>query len=81
MDRGYIINGVLEFDRKEFEEFLFYCIQDNELYNLRNLIGIENAEDTEKVVKRNIKHHPLRLAREIFGKDNVVTFTRQTVIR
>lgn len=81
MDRGYIISGVLEFDRKEFEEFLFYCIQDNELYNLRNLIGIENAENIEKVIERNVKHHPLRLAREIFGENNVVTFTKQTVIR
>ena len=81
MDRGYIINGVLEFDRKEFEEFLIDYIQDNELYNLRNLIGIRGAKNIEKVVERNVKHHPFRLAREIFGQDNVVTFTRQAVIR
>lgn len=74
MDKGYIINGVLEFDRKEFEEFLIDYIQDNELYNLRNLIGIEGAKNIEKVVERNVKHHPLRIAREIFGHDNVVTF-------
>ena len=62
--RIYIINGHTELNRKEFEEFLIDFIEENELYNLRNLTGVS--------VRRSVEHHPLRLAREI-GFD-VITF-------
>lgn len=63
----YLINGTYEFSRKDFEEFLIDYIHDNELYELRGLLG-----DGRDSVKRHVKHHPLRLAREIFGEENVV---------
>lgn len=67
MKRGlYLLNG-LEFNRNEFEQFLIEHIHENELYDLRGLLG-----DGKISVERHVKHHPLRLAREIFGPDNVV---------
>lgn len=66
-DKFYLINGTYEFNRKDFEEFLIDYIHDNELYELRGLLG-----GGRKSVKHHVKHHPLRLAREIFGEENVV---------
>ena len=57
MNRIYIIGGHLEFNRKEFEEFLITFIYEYELFNLRNLI-------TSTTIERNVEHHPLRIARE-----------------
>lgn len=71
MNRMYVVDGSLEFNRKEFESFLIEYIHENELYNLANLLG-----DGAASVERHVKHHPLRLAREIFGMDNVVTYTK-----
>ena len=64
MNRMYVIEGHLELNRKEFEEFLIDYIEENELFDLRNLTGVS--------VRRSVEHHPLRLAREI-GFD-VITF-------
>ena len=69
MTRFYVIDDEMTFNRKDFEAFLISWIFDNELFNLRNLLG-----DGAIGVERHVKHHPLRLAREIFGDDNVVTF-------
>lgn len=66
-DKFFLINGTYEFNKKDFEEFLIDYIHDNELYELRGLLG-----GGRKSVKRHVKHHPLRLAREIFGEENVV---------
>lgn len=64
MNRMYVIEGHLELNRKEFEEFLIDYIEENELFNLRNLTGVS--------VRRSVEHHPLRLAREIGFE--VITF-------
>ena len=69
--RMYVIDGSMEFNRKEFEDFLIEHIHENELYDLANLLG-----DGAKGVERHVKHHPFRLAREIFGADNVVTYEK-----
>lgn len=69
MNRFYVIDGSMEFSREEFIEFLIDYIHDNELYDLRNLLG-----DGKISVERHVKHHPLRLAREIFG--DVETYTK-----
>lgn len=69
MTRFYVIDDEMTFNRKDFEAFLINWIFDNELFNLRNLLG-----DGAIGVERHVKHHPFRLAREIFGEDNVVTF-------
>ena len=69
MTRFYVVDDEMTFNRKDFEAFLINWIFDNELFNLRNLLG-----DGAIGVERHVKHHPLRLAREIFGEDNVITF-------
>lgn len=74
--RIYIIDDSLEFNRKEFEEFLIETIVENEMYDLRNLLG-----DGKASVERHVKHHPFRLAREIFGDDRVVTYEKRQVIK
>lgn len=71
MYRMYVIDGSLEFNRKEFESFLIDHIHDNELYDLKGLLG-----DGAINVERHVKHHPLRLAKEIFGVDAVVTYIK-----
>lgn len=71
MYRMYVVDGSLEFNRKEFESFLIDHIHDNELYDLNGLLGGGAIS-----VERHVKHHPLRLAREIFGADAVVTYTK-----
>lgn len=71
MNRMYVIDGSMEFNRKEFEEFLTELIHDNELYDLTGLHG-----DDPKWVERHVKHHPLAIAKEIFGEERVVTYTR-----
>ena len=70
MDRMYVVDG-LEFGRKEFEEFLITLIYENELYDLTGLLGNGKVS-----VERHVKHHPFRIAREIFGAENVVTYTK-----
>jgi hypothetical protein len=70
-NRFYVIDGSLEFNRREFEDFLIEQIHENELYDLRGLLG-----DGAYGVELHVRHHPLRLAREIFGEDRVVTYTK-----
>ena len=70
--RMYIIDDSLEFNRKEFEEFLIETIVENEMYNLRNLLG-----DGKAGVERHVKHHPFRLAREIFEDNRIVTYEKR----
>lgn len=60
MSAFYIINENMELTHREFEEFLIDYINENELFDLCNLLG-----DGEAGVVRHVKHHPLRLAREI----------------
>ena len=69
--RMYVIDDSLEFTRKEFESFLIEFIIDNELFGLRGLLG-----DGAVSVERHVKHHPFRLAKEIFGEDKVVTYVK-----
>ena len=76
MYRMYVVDGSLEFTRKEFESFLIEHIHENELYDLNGLLG-----DGVASIERHVKHHPLRLAREIFGADAVVTYTKQVTTR
>ena len=59
--RIYILEDTLEQTRREFENFLIDYIIENEL-DLRNLTGVS--------IERSVKHHPLRLAREIGFKVN-----------
>ena len=56
----YIINDTMEMTRKEYENFLIDYINENELFDLRNLLG-----DGAMGVEHHVKHHPLRLGREI----------------
>jgi hypothetical protein len=70
MNRIYVVDDEMIFNRKEFEAFLITWIFDNELFELRNLLG-----DGAIGVELHVKHHPLRIAREIFGEDKVLTFT------
>lgn len=67
----YIIDDSLEFNRKEFEEFLIETIVENEMYNLIYLLG-----DGKASVERHVRHHPFKLAKEIFGDDRVVTYEK-----
>ena len=69
MNRMYVVDDEMVFNRKDFEAFLINWIFDNELFELRNLLG-----DGAIGVERHVKHHPLRLAKEIFGDDNVLTY-------
>ena len=71
MNNQFYLIGAFEFNRKEFEEFLIDYIHDNELYELYGLLG-----DGRDSVERHVKHHPYRLAREIFGEENVVICTK-----
>lgn len=79
MNGMYVIDGSMEFNRKEFEHYLFDLITENELFDLRNLNnggcdlnGITDEEQRDRIIKRKISHHPFRLAKEIFGEDRVV---------
>lgn len=62
----YLVDGVFELNRAEFEEkILDYCLEnDIKCGDLCNLLVTTSLE-------RNIKHHPLRIAREL-GWDVVV---------
>ena len=71
MNRVYVVDGSLEMNRKEFENFLIELIHENELYDLPGLHG-----DDSKWVERHVKHHPYWLALQIFGENRVVTFQR-----
>ena len=64
----YLINGTMELTRKEFEEMLIDHIIENKLYNLKGLLG----DTFEEAIIRHVKHHPFRLAKEIFGEENVI---------
>lgn len=69
MIRMYELFNTVEFKRPEFEAYLINYIHKNKLYNLRYLLG--NGKNS---VEQHVHHHPLSLAREIFGHDNVNTF-------
>ena len=60
MSAFYIINETLELTRREYEEFLIDYINENELFDLRWLLG-----DGEAGVRTHVRHHPLSLGREI----------------
>ena len=70
MNRYYVVDG-FEYNRVDFENFLIEWIHENKLYDLRNLMGDGNIG-----VERHVKHHPYRLAREIFGEDHVATYEK-----
>lgn len=53
----YLVCGVILFDRHSFEDLVIQRIHEDKLYNLRNLTGVS--------IERSVKHHPLRLAKEI----------------
>lgn len=73
MARMYIVDASLELNRKEFENYLFELITENELYDLKNLMGATKESD----IKRVIAHHPYRLAKEIFGIGRVFTYLKE----
>jgi hypothetical protein len=69
MNRYYVIDGSMEMNRSEFENWLIDLVNDNEL----------TADEfpslgTSVTPERSIKHHPLRVAREM-GFD-VETYTK-----
>ena len=68
----YLINGTMELTRKEFEDMLIDHIIENKLYNLRGLL----RDTFEEAIIRHVKHHPFRLAKEIFGEENVIILHR-----
>lgn len=55
-ERFYIIDGVLEFSRKEFIDFLIESIIENET---GEKIACISSNDP-KIVRRRVEHHPLR---------------------
>ena len=55
-ERFYIVNGVLEFSRKEFIDFLIEFIIENEVGEEIACIGSNRPE----IVSRKVEHHPLR---------------------
>lgn len=70
-ERYYVIDGSLEFTRKEFEKFLLETVEENGLTpNEIPSLG------TGVTPARSIEHHPFRVARQIFGADNVVTYEK-----
>ena len=83
-NRMYVIDNSMEMNRRDFEHYLFELITENELFDLRNLNnggcdlnGVTDEEQRDRIIKRKISHHPLRLAREIFGEDRVATYERE----
>lgn len=71
MTRFYVLCNTVVFDRPLFEAFLINYIHAHQMYDLRNLLG-----DGAVSVERHVQHHPLRLAKEIFGRDNVITYEK-----
>ena len=69
--RFYILHHALVTDRATFEAFLINYINEKQLYELRNLLG-----DGKAGVETHVHHHPLRLAREIWGYENVQTYVK-----
>lgn len=60
MNRYYIINGSMEMNRSEFENWLIGLVNDNEL-TADEFPSLGTGVTPEKC----IKHHPLRVAREM----------------
>ena len=69
--RFYEIAGYGVFTREKFMEFMIDYIQTKKLFNLRNLLS-------RYTVEKNVEHHGFRLAREIFGGNNVKTWAVDT---
>lgn len=69
--RYYTIYGAITMDRPTFEAYLINYINRDKLYNLVGLLG-----DGKASVERHVHHHPFRLAKEVFGPDNVITFEK-----
>ena len=69
----------IEFTRPAFEDLLIQVILSKQLFNLVGLVGASAEELPKNIpmwVERNVKHHPLRLGRELYGAVVVVTYTR-----
>lgn len=70
----YIKTLDIEIDnRKDFEDFIEDYIHRHGLYDLNYLLYMWDADTTQKkykYVRINVEHHPLRIAREIFGYEN-----------
>lgn len=70
-DRYYEINNMVRFNRKEMENFLIHYVAKHNL-----TAGEIPSLGTGVTIERSIKHHPFRVARQIFGNDKVVTYTK-----
>lgn len=56
----YLVDGIITFTRRDFEDFLIQRIyEDNE--SSETLIHLLPTT----TIERNVRHHPLRLAREM----------------
>lgn len=64
--RYFLCNGNIYGD-EEFADFLTNYIHKNKLYNLSRLYGRYDIKDKKILVTKNVRCHPTRLAREIFG--------------
>lgn len=67
MTRRYFLCNGSVYEDNEFSEFLINYIHKNKLYNLSRLCGRYDIKDKEILVIKNVRVHPIRLAREIFG--------------
>ena len=65
MQRMYKVENK-NYNRNEFEKFLVSYITTNKLH-LQHLI-------ITTTIEKNVKHHPYRIAQEIFGQDKVKTW-------
>ena len=72
--RFYEIADYGVFTHEKFMEFMVDYIQTKKLFNLRNLLSCYTVE-------KNVVHHGFRLAREIFGGNNVKTWTIDTTYK